>query len=383
MLIQEDADEIVGEIMDELLSKVMESCLKVDIDRQLIPFCASWAMGYLTQTLECQVLCLDEGEDQEEASRTEDSEPVPGIPDAWAEGCVPVIYATHGPHLTSQQEVDGGQVLAQTELSVNQQYNVVAQTESSSVQTKNEISLQSLVSDKHCKVVDPCLPRKTDPKKKQQIHLSARHVQGKLLPPLSCSPEKKDVEVEGKNIRHSVQSQHPQKNCHRIPKLDKLSLPQHCLFPQFEIVDNNYTKSNLKKPNGLSRLEPRYNKQQADRTLPSLKPLTSSKDQPKMFQRQSEDDPCLKKLSPSKHGKEQTEQTRPLRLETMILAKGVSLSNPQSVELNPLKFNNPTQFMNLRPIQRSVAVPLYSVDQLTSGPPPQVTPLFQPKSCEN
>ncbi|XP_071756503.2 uncharacterized protein C2orf81 homolog [Centroberyx gerrardi] len=321
MLREEDAEETVGEIMEELLSQVMEGCFKAYIQRQLVPFSTSWAKDCLVQVLEWQFLHRDEGEGPEEASRTEDSEPLPATADSWAQGCVPVINTTPPPHPTPQQGAADGQVAGRMEPRANQQCHVMAQTSSSTKQSEKDRS--------------PSEP---------EDYRSHRH-----------------------------------KDYRRIPRLDHSCLPRHGVSPQYEILDTNHTKPHPKRPSRLSIPERRLDKQQTEWTGSSLKPLTSCVDQPAKLQGRNGADVWLslrKKSTPTGHKREGIIPfSGSLRLDTMDLVQGVSLVDPQVVQLNPLKLNRPAQSTKLRPMRSGPAVPLFSVEQLTAGPPPQVTPL--------
>lgn len=228
-------------------------------------------------------------------------------------------------------------------------------------------------------------PAKITRSKIQPLNLLPKPVQSKLLPPLSCSVEKWDVGVHGKNRTHSVSghmtgSFYRQKDRKAIPKLDPSCLPRHSIFPQYEIVENNSPRPFSKTLSTLSKLEPRTNKQQSERTEVSLKPLSSSKEKSAKVQGRNGADIWLKKISSSAHRSNGSVSSKtPFRLDKMELAEGVSILNSQTTDINSFKLNSPARLTKLQPMQHDAALPLFSVDQVTTGRSPQVTPLVVQK----
>ncbi|XP_074526395.1 uncharacterized protein C2orf81 homolog [Halichoeres trimaculatus] len=387
LLIQEDPEDIVGEIMGELLSKVMEGCFKVYIKQQLAPFSAFWAKSYLTQIVDQQLLCLDKGEGPEDTAKTEDLEPLPTISDTWAQGCVPVVKATtQRLHPNLQKETDPGQVPIQKEASTNRKQHATIKISSSPKQYEEQTDPRRTLPEECLSTPHP--PTKIIRSKMQTLNLPPKPVQSKLLPPLSCSVKIGDVGVEDKKRTHFVPSHvagsfYQQKDHKAISKLDPTCLPQHSIFPQYEILENNSTESFSKKPSTRSKLEPRTNKPQGEWTELSSKLLSSSKDKSAKFQRRNEADIWLKKISSSAQRRDGSASSMPLRLDKIELAKGVSILSSQTADINSFKLNPPAQLNKLRPIQHDAALPRFSVDQATAGHSPQVTPLVSFRNCEN
>lgn len=155
---------------------------------------------------------------------------------------------------------------------------------------------QKAITIKQNKISSSRFSPKLDKQKTQRTNLFPRPVPSKLLPPLSYSAVKKDQQVESKirtlpdpsvslhppkeRTALPTLSLHPLKDRNALPKLGPSQLPQHCIKPHYDIFSNDITKPNTTRQNGMCKLDHiRYKKQQINRTITSLGPLTSSSKQ--------------------------------------------------------------------------------------------------------
>ncbi|XP_061135359.1 uncharacterized protein C2orf81 homolog [Syngnathus typhle] len=368
MLAQEEADDVIGEIMTDLMTNVMEGCYNVHIKRQLSSFTAYWAMDYFIQTVEQKFMCRDKWEDAMELSGTEDSEPIPITPDVWAEGCFPVIHGTPPPEPVSPpQEASICEDLELAYSEENQQDVPMPQTsitpeppqgkigpsghvgdencqEPSPEQPEGEISPSRHVNDEMCQEPSPCPKPKTSTKKKQKARST-----------VSCAAEKTETNGDNKvpsGSKHTASQ--PLKAKQTISKLNHSSLPRHWITPHYEI--DKCTKSSTKKSGEHSKPVP--SSQQTGLVGTSRNPV--SRDQ-------------SERLSSVKDEKM---MARALRMDTINLAKGVSLVEPHKTKIKQLPLKSQAHTARLRPINSESVETNFPVDELTTKRPPQVTQLL-------
>ncbi|XP_066234043.1 LOW QUALITY PROTEIN: uncharacterized protein C2orf81 homolog [Saccopteryx leptura] len=100
----EEGEEVVGDILADLLARVMDSAFKVYLTHQCIPFTINGAREAMLQIIERCFLVRDEGESSvvEDPTWGEDEEPLACATDAWAQGSVPVL---HEPASVGQEEI--------------------------------------------------------------------------------------------------------------------------------------------------------------------------------------------------------------------------------------------------------------------------------------
>ncbi|XP_008252936.3 uncharacterized protein C2orf81 homolog isoform X2 [Oryctolagus cuniculus] len=104
----EEGEDVVGDILADLLARVMDSAFKVYLTQQCVPFTISQAREAMLQIAEWRFLARDEGESAVAQDPTwgEDEEPLPCTTDAWAQGSVPVLHGrlSEGQEETFQSE---------------------------------------------------------------------------------------------------------------------------------------------------------------------------------------------------------------------------------------------------------------------------------------
>ncbi|XP_077378872.1 uncharacterized protein C2orf81 homolog [Festucalex cinctus] len=355
MLVQEEAEDVIGEIMADLMTSVMEGCYKVHIERQLPSFTAYWAMDYFVQTVEQKLMCRDRWEDAMELAATEDSEPVPINPDVWAEGCFPVIHGAPPSEPVSpqiNQEADICEEVEPAHPEENHQNSPTPHTSMSSEQSEGKVSPSRHVGDKICKEPSPCPKQKTSTKKKQKASLPPKFTESTVLPPVSCAAEN----ISGS--KHITTSSQQPKEKQTIPKL--ASLPRHWITPQYEI--DKCTKSSVKKSGGQPKPAPVSSNLLTGMMGTSWSPANR--------------DHHSDRLSPIK---DENMMARALRMDTIDLAKGVSLRDPQRTQIGPVPFKSQPHSANgakLRPINSESVKSTFPVDQLTTKRSPKVTQLL-------
>ncbi|XP_072793645.1 uncharacterized protein C2orf81-like isoform X2 [Vicugna pacos] len=92
---REEGEEVVGDIVEELVDRVMDAACKSYLERQCIPYAVNRARETILHVVQMRVVPRDEGEPHlaEDPTWAEDEEPSPCPIDTWAGGAVPVRRA--------------------------------------------------------------------------------------------------------------------------------------------------------------------------------------------------------------------------------------------------------------------------------------------------
>ncbi|CAK6435218.1 unnamed protein product, partial [Pipistrellus nathusii] len=90
----EEGEDVVGDVLADLLGRVMDSAFKVYLTQQCIPFTINQAREAMLQIIEWRFLARDEGESAvaEDPTWGEDEEPLACRTDVWAQGSVPLLH---------------------------------------------------------------------------------------------------------------------------------------------------------------------------------------------------------------------------------------------------------------------------------------------------
>ncbi|XP_072262865.1 uncharacterized protein C2orf81 homolog [Pyxicephalus adspersus] len=417
MVVTEDGEEVVGDIMDSLISRVMEECYKVYLQRQLIPYTISQAGDAMIRIIEWAFIPRDDGEDDNYPKQTWQEEPQPCPNDSWAQGCVPVtqpVPAAHPPQVSSQypmtpipeqepqpQEEEIPKSPPEVRPPSPQQLNSPPTEE-----TENQTSL----TENSPPVIKPTPPPQP-PKNKTRYRPYRGPLRSAGLKNITKSLEETEKELfleellnvkedkELNDINFLPTSLHnilkiqlgrpPQKkdviydeagNVLSVPKVDLAKLPQHHIRPRIEVLDPNKEAECRVRKTCPVNIQTSIQRQERERRI-------RDKGQPKLSTGPSAFDPqtyqasTLTNSTRAGHVRDPMATTAGLNLDTIQLTHGVILregNTTQRGSIHSLKQRELAwreESRQLQPIRPSITLPSLSVEQLIKNNVPQVQPL--------
>ncbi|XP_015217166.2 uncharacterized protein C2orf81 homolog [Lepisosteus oculatus] len=416
MVAREEGEEVVVDVVEGLMARVMEECYRVYLQRQLVPFTVSQAREALVQMVEWRFLVRDEGEGPESApSWEEDLEPLPCGPDSWAQGCVPVLHTglTPRPPLTQRAveatvgEADSpGRRQPETKLQPEEEgtRRETANTEHLSqnrldVDIRGENEKKGSQGPKKPKPhgLTPAPPPKTEKRRKPSSHRAAAPT------PLAQHPSKSLPSQGGSTVQQESQPNQAKQDrpapnaCLPQPlnaisavegamqKLSLARLPQHRICPGFEVLEPETLQCNSGKTGGalLPRpvLERRHKQDGASPPLPRVR--IPNRDAQKLQRSNVPLPSTSSRVSADRDARGDTGLFRAplplaasLLLDSMELSPGVALKDARGIRMGPWKeaLAQPRSSTALKPIRTTLSPPLISLEQLITGHQPQVTP---------
>jgi len=100
---EEDDSAFIGDLVDDIVTNVLDQCEKVHMKKQLMPYTLTKTKNVLLQLVQWYFLTHDDGEQHPEIWQ-EEKEPEPSVIDSWAQGSVPVVVDIPEPTPPPPQE---------------------------------------------------------------------------------------------------------------------------------------------------------------------------------------------------------------------------------------------------------------------------------------
>ncbi|XP_073506354.1 uncharacterized protein C2orf81 homolog isoform X2 [Phyllobates terribilis] len=388
MVTAEDGEDVVGDLVDSLISHVMEECLTVYLQQQVIPYTVSQARDAMLQIVQWTFVPRDEGKHKPDSESTWQEEPQPCPHDSWAQGCVPVTQPVRTPHFSQSQHP-----ITDIQEETPRTGEPAGAKEDPPQSSQEQVPILKIYAPPSpqpvIKPTPPTAPPKTRPVYRphrgplrsaglKNITKSLEETEKEML--LKQLDKKESANEETidllptslHNILKIQLGRPPQKkdviydhagNVLSVPKVELCKLPQHHVHPRIEVLDISTESRKL-------MITRKRREAAVKRSLVS----SSSSNPPTLHNKIMDIQPTT--------GIEDSQAPASILLDTMPLTQGVILKKGDATERGSVYSLRQRELISkkvrrdLRPIKASIPLPSLAVEQVLKNNIPQVQPFI-------